>query len=113
MAGGKGKGLNLDKELLRRLYWDEGMSQLEIAAELFVSQECIWAHMKRYGIKTRPPGCHVYYDVGGGKKMTAKEIAEAVGITPSTVRNRYARGWRGKDLLLPHNTRGVAICRSR
>jgi hypothetical protein len=41
-------------ESVRRLYFDEGMSQDEVGAELGVSQRVIYKLMRNHGLQTRP-----------------------------------------------------------
>lgn len=41
------------------------------------------------------------YDVGDGRELTAREIAEEVGLSASSVRGRVRRGSQGSDLLRP------------
>lgn len=96
-----------DKDVLRRLYYDEGLTMNEIAAELCVSQECIWSRMKKYGLKARPANSiPKLYDVGGGKQMTAYQIADITGCTKSAVLSRLFRGWKGEQLLEPVRNTG-------
>lgn len=37
--------------------------------------------------------------------MTTREIAARIGGTTQTVRARLAKGWKGKELLMPINSR--------
>lgn len=41
------------------------------------------------------------YDVGDGRKLTAREIATEIGLSETSVRGRIRRGSRGSDLLRP------------
>jgi len=107
----KGKSL-LDKEILRKLYWEDGMTMNEIAGELFVSPACVYDYMHLYGIETRPKNSEPkLYDVGNGQKMTTLQIAEKTGCTRSAVMSRLVRGWRGERLLEPVRHTGRNICR--
>lgn len=51
--GGSDPQMSARVETVRRLYCECGMSQLEIAAEIGVSQSLICIFMKRFGIKAR------------------------------------------------------------
>ena len=42
-----------DPEILRQLYWDEGLNQEEIGAKLGVAQSTIWLWMKRLEVPAR------------------------------------------------------------
>ena len=97
--------IGIDREALRRAYEDEGLTQEECAYRFFCSQATIGNYMKIYGIKARQPNDrrHRLYDVGGGRQMTAPQIAEIAGITTKTVYRRYSSGVRGKDLLEPQH----------
>lgn len=60
------------------------------------------------GLKVRPArktGFHVERHDVGGKMMTTREIAAKIGGTAHTVRARLAKGWKGKELLMPVNSR--------
>lgn len=41
------------------------------------------------------------HDVGGGEKLTTREIAKVIGGTPQNVRARLSLGWKGEALVLP------------
>ena len=85
-----------DPEVLRRMYWDECMTQEEMAEALYVSRTTIEAHMNLHGIKRRGVGPRrnnpIKYwdrDVLAGylsKGWTAKDIGQAAGRNPDTVR---------------------------
>lgn len=60
------------------------------------------------GLKVRPArktGFHVKRHDVGGQMMTTREIAARIGGTTQTVRARLAKGWKGKELLMPINSR--------
>lgn len=41
------------------------------------------------------------YDVGGGRMISARQIALETGCQPTAIHARLERGWRGPDLLRP------------
>jgi len=43
----------ISKDELRKLYWDEGMTQKEIGDEIGVSQSQVHKYMRNYGVKVR------------------------------------------------------------
>lgn len=45
------------------------------------------------------------FDVGGGRKMTVREIAMASGCNVSAIYARIQSGWEGEDLLRPHRAK--------
>ena len=47
------------------------------------------------------------FPISPGLAMTAREIADAAGISVMTVYNRYNKGIRGKDLLARKNRSGL------
>lgn len=54
-SGGKPKVYPADMvEDVRRLYIDDGRSQVEVAAAMGTTQKVIWNLMRRHGLETRP-----------------------------------------------------------
>lgn len=45
------------------------------------------------------------HDVGGGELLTVRQIALRLGTTPSVVRARLFKGWKGEALMLPTGNR--------
>ena len=88
---------------LRRMYWDEYMSQIEIGEVCGVSHRAISYYMKKYRIESRSNSesrlgrlrrqptnllklskeelCQMYYD----DQMTQSEIAEVCGVTQEAI----------------------------
>lgn len=60
----------------------------------------------------RRTGSHIKkHDVGDGRKLTTRQIANEIGGTPHNVRARLAKGWTGAQLLIPifeRRRKGVA-----
>ena len=108
MSNDKGSmWFDIDREVLRALYEDEKLTQEEIADRLYISTTTVGRYMRLYGIKAREASDRRLrlYDVGGGRQLTAPQIAEIAGITTKAVYRRYSSGVRGKDLLAPQQTR--------
>ena len=93
----------ISKEELEQMYWDEEMSQLEIAKNIGVSCTTVHIRMKRYEIKIRTPSeaqltlkgvqkpskeeLHsMYWD----QEMSQSEIARKIGVGYATVSNWMA-----------------------
>lgn len=55
IAAQKLRGTRLDITEVKRLYYDEGMSQAEVATALGVTQKVVHSFMKRNGLKARKP----------------------------------------------------------
>lgn len=53
IAAQKLRGTNLDIDEVKRLYYDEKMSQVEVAKALGVTQKVVHNFMKRHGLKAR------------------------------------------------------------
>lgn len=53
IAAQKLRGTHLDIDEVKRLYYDENMSQVEVAKILGVSQKIVYNFMKRHGLKAR------------------------------------------------------------
>ena len=70
-----------------RLYFDEGKSQVEVAAELRVTQRVIWRLMKNHDMQTRP---RVKRDQRGDKNSSWK--GDTAGYQALHVRVSTARG---------------------
>ena len=90
-----------DPEVLRRLYWDEGLTFEEMGQRLFCSGACVEYHMKKHGIPrrravTRPPRARVR-----GRYMTADQISAESGVDRNIIKERIYNGWYGEDLFLP------------
>lgn len=96
-----------DKEVLRRMYCDEGMTMCDIARKLYCSPSTIKRWLGIHGIPRRGLGgarrnsgmkFKVYVRVYG-ETLTIKELAKRAGVCQSTIRNRLAKG-DGPDRLL-------------
>jgi len=96
--GWKGNGEmieELNKEILERLYVNEGKPAYAIAKMFGCTTMTVWARCKKYGIKTRPKGGRIIkikksvlqkLYVNEGK--TLKGVAELLSCSPFTVVNR-------------------------
>lgn len=51
-----------DEETLRELYWEEGMTIVEIAEKFDVTHGTVWQQMEKNGVDRRSPGEHRKYD---------------------------------------------------
>jgi len=51
MANGKSR--RVTRDILYKLYWEEGYSSIEIAKMLGVTKKCVLRNMKKYGIRRR------------------------------------------------------------
>ena len=94
-----------DPEVLRRMYWDEGLTHTQMAMRLVVSQSTISKWMIKYGIPRRGDFPRARTVRIGNERLTCREIAERTGISPSAAWQRIRAGWYGKDLLLPPGKR--------
>lgn len=84
-----------DPEVLRRMYWDEGLSAAEIAERLYVAPPTVLDGMKRAGIPRRPKKPYRrskvnYWDkavVQGfiDKGMDNRQIARKAGVRTETI----------------------------
>jgi len=81
-----------DEELMRDLYWGEGMSQSEIAEELDTTQKTVSDWMDRQGIETRSQEVQELRDDGWLREQyevnerSTLEIADELDCTQRTVR---------------------------
>lgn len=94
--------LFLDKEEMRRLYHEEGLTCEEVAERMYCSVSTIRKYMRLFGITGRPPKERRplnRYEING-EMLTAEEIAKRAGVSTSTIRNRIKRGWKGERLLV-------------
>ncbi len=104
--------IDLDEALLRRLYWDEGLSLRAIGRRLGVCQSCVLRNMRLYDIPRRSSK-----DTAGGiacltvpvdelarlyheEKLPLRLIGERLGCAGETVRTRLVRA------LIPRRRRG-------
>lgn len=55
--------------------------------------------------KRKPPATALRYDVGDEEMLTVREIADVVGVSYGTIRQRITEGWTGPHLLLPKGER--------
>ena len=55
MANKYTKTFVCDKDTLKKLYFEEGMTQTEIAKKFDTSQKIIWRMMRDFGLKARIP----------------------------------------------------------
>ena len=83
-----------DPEVLRRLYWDEGLSVEDIAFRLYVSTTTVRDYMRKNGIPTgrgrKPEADLGYRDKEVLKEyirqgMTNKDIAKKAGVKPGAI----------------------------
>lgn len=104
--------IDLEASLLRRLYWDDGLSLRGIGRQLGVSQSCVLRNMRHHGIPRRP----AEETAGGVPRLTTplselvrlyheerlplRLIGERLGCAGETVRMRLVRG------LVPRRRRG-------
>lgn len=99
----------LSKRDMKRRYWDDGKSCVDIAREVGVDPKTVWAWMRFYGIETRPRGNVANLSTGAGKangfygrkhsratKRRLRAIAIADGRLPWGKNNPHPRP-RGKD----------------
>ena len=104
--------IDLEASLLRRLYWDDGLSLRGIGRRLGVSQSCVLRNMRLHGIPRRPAK-----DTAGGiprltvplselvrlyheERLPLRLIGARLGCAGETVRMRLVRG------LVPRRRRG-------
>ena len=104
--------IDLEASLLRRLYWDDGLSLRGIGRRLGVSQSCVLRNMRLHGIPRRPAK-----ETAGGiprltvplselvrlyheERLPLRLIGERLGCAGETVRMRLVRG------LVPRRRRG-------
>lgn len=87
-----------DPEVLRRMYWDEGLTCKQMAERLYVDHGVVLKYMHSNGIPLDPERVHhcagrkpVRHPVGF-EKLTISEVAERAGIAISTARQRLMRG---------------------
>ena len=86
-----------DPAVLRRLYWDEGLTIGQIADRCMVSKSAIHLWMKKAGIKGRSHkergiGANAKHYVVDGEALTVLEISARTGIPVTTLHSRIARG---------------------
>lgn len=103
-----------NRKVLRELVVDRGLTPEQIARKSGCKPTTIRKWIRKYEIPCRfeGRGFPKYYDVGGGKMMNVRQIAEAAGVSQPTISGRIARGWRPEDLLTP-NLYGTKFTRGR
>ena len=94
-----------DPEVLRRMYWDENLTHIQMAMRLMVSPATVQHWMVRHGIPCRGDFPRPRTVRIGDESLTCREIAERTGISPSAAWQRIRAGWYGEDLLLPPGKR--------
>jgi transcriptional regulator with XRE-family HTH domain len=97
-AGGR-KKIVISKEKLTELYHEQGLTLQEVADKCGVSLPTVRARMEEHGVDVRSPGrstgsklveldeqqlTELYHEQG----LTLAETAEALNVSPGTVRNR-------------------------
>lgn len=84
-----------DNEFLREMYWEDGMTQEEIADELGVTQKSVSNAFDKLGIETRSQGNtspKPWHDAETLRKlyieedMPQKEVADELGVSVPTIR---------------------------
>jgi len=92
----------ISKDELHQMYWDQGMTQPEIAETIGVVTRTVWYWMQKYGIESRTcseaqfgavniPSVkelkHMYLEKG----MSSYKIAKEFGVDSGTIRNLITR----------------------
>jgi DNA-binding Lrp family transcriptional regulator len=92
----RSKRVDVPRQILKRLYYDEGLSVPQVAQHLNCSEVTIRRRMRDYGMKGRNPGEYrlldmpqellerLYHD----ERLTQEEIAKRLGCDPTTVWRR-------------------------
>lgn len=87
-------GDHWDEDLLREMYWEEGMTMYDIADELGVNQASIKQRFHDFGIETREPGQgvrpwhdeEVLRDLYTDTDNTQRDVCDMLGCSPPTLR---------------------------
>jgi len=82
-----------DAEVLKNLYWDEGMSYSEMSSELGCSESTLSRWMSRHGIETRSDfetggkwtDKQVLEELYNGKGLSLSDMSEKLGCSESTI----------------------------
>ncbi len=95
-----------------RLYFKEGLSQIQVAKKLGVSLNTVQRVFKDNGWEARKRGYtdedarHLYFDKG----LTQKEVAQRIGIAPRTVIKIFRRNkWEPRPLRKANEKEGVRL----
>jgi DNA-binding Lrp family transcriptional regulator len=92
----RSKRVDVPRQILKRLYYDEGLSVPQVAQHLNCSEVTIRRRMRDYGMKGRNPGEYrrldmpqellerLYHD----ERLTQEEIAKRLGCDPTTIWRR-------------------------
>jgi DNA-binding Lrp family transcriptional regulator len=87
---------DIPQSLLKQLYYDEGLSQRQIAERLGCSEWAVRSQMKKHGLRARRPGGRrrwdisedllrrLYYEEG----LSQAKIAKQIGCDERVIRNR-------------------------
>ena len=102
-----------DPEVLRRMYWDEGLSVEDIAFQLYVSTTTVRNHMYKNGIPTRHARAYLKANLNYWDKavledcirqgMSTRAIAKKAGAKPCTILH-----WLERHGLKNPNSRPIA-----
>lgn len=97
-----------DPEVLRRLYWEEGLSINQIAERLYACPTTIRAHLMANHIERRPRGGKRKVSGPkpklvrvGSEMLSIREISQRAGISWDTAKHRVELGYTGDMLLGP------------
>lgn len=96
--GRQGALVEVAPEKIRRLYWDEALSQSEIARRLCVGQNAVKAYMQKHGIPARSykeaAALTVYDPVTEAARRVKIRAANLVAWADPVQRGRRVRGMR-------------------
>jgi len=92
---------------VRRLYWDEGLSQREIARRIGMSESAVRNAMRRHGVPSRTKAAQTYVGILDerrdevlrlryGEWLTHAEIGERIGVPMASVQEWFTN--RGLDM---------------
>lgn len=103
--------MKLTQDELQSLYWDQGLSCVDIGRIVGRDPKTVWAWMKSYGMQTRPRGSYERQQFGKGKeiargwfhsdetkeKLRQARIADGAKCLFKPNGEHVLKGRRGKD----------------
>ena len=98
-----------DPEVLRRLYYDEGLTLWEMSKRLYVCNSTLCKWFKKYGFKVdrhRQGMKPRLYILINGQRITVPEACRKYGLDSRSVYYRLSIGERGPEVVRPAKRTG-------
>lgn len=98
-----------DPDVLRRLYYDEGLTLEQIAVRLYVSYDILRKWFRRNGLKIdlHKQGMKPVYRIHiNGRDITVPEACLEYGLNSNTIYQRLKKGERGPEVVRPAKRTG-------